>query len=124
MRAPCQTPRALPCLYGSMPALRRSVQGASKGRSLKRICPRDARTFAERSNTMKGFFLLIAAFAAVTGSACPDTMPQFAPGFSAHTAQADGRTIYYRIGGSGPAVLLLHGIGDTGEMWAALAPGL
>ena len=48
----------------------------------------------------------------------------FAPGFSEHTVAAGGRKIHYRIGGKGPAVLLLHGYGDTGEMWAALAPRL
>jgi pimeloyl-ACP methyl ester carboxylesterase len=48
----------------------------------------------------------------------------FAPGFSEHTMNAGGRTIYYRIGGSGPAVLLLHGYGDTGDMWSALASRL
>lgn len=73
---------------------------------------------------MKRMFLLIAAFAVATGTACPATMSQFAPGFTARTAAAGGRTIYYRIGGSGPAVLLLHGYGDTGQMWAALAPVL
>jgi pimeloyl-ACP methyl ester carboxylesterase len=33
---------------------------------------------------------------------------------------ADG-TQYVRVGGQGPAVLLLHGFGDTGDMWAPLA---
>jgi pimeloyl-ACP methyl ester carboxylesterase len=32
-----------------------------------------------------------------------------------------GATQYVRIGGSGPAVLLLHGFGDTGDMWQPLA---
>jgi pimeloyl-ACP methyl ester carboxylesterase len=30
-------------------------------------------------------------------------------------------TQYVRVGGSGPAVLLLHGFGDTGDMWVPLA---
>jgi len=34
---------------------------------------------------------------------------------------ADGATIHARVGGSGPAVVLLHGFGDTGDMWAPLA---
>ena len=29
-----------------------------------------------------------------------------------------------RIGGKGPAVLLLHGYGETGDMWAPLAAEL
>jgi pimeloyl-ACP methyl ester carboxylesterase len=33
----------------------------------------------------------------------------------------DGATIHLRVGGQGPAVVLLHGFGDTGDMWAPLA---
>ena len=32
-----------------------------------------------------------------------------------------GGTQYVRVGGHGPAVLLLHGFGDTGDMWVPLA---
>ena len=32
-----------------------------------------------------------------------------------------GGTQYVRVGGHGPAVLLLHGFGDTGDMWQPLA---
>jgi pimeloyl-ACP methyl ester carboxylesterase len=34
---------------------------------------------------------------------------------------ADGALIHVRYGGHGPAVLMLHGFGDTGDMWAPLA---
>jgi pimeloyl-ACP methyl ester carboxylesterase len=37
---------------------------------------------------------------------------------------ADGVTIHVRSGGSGPAVVLLHGYGETGDMWAPLAVDL
>ncbi len=70
---------------------------------------------------MKTAFLLIAAFAAATATVRPAPMPQLAPGFASHTVQAGGRTIYYRRGGSGSVILLLHGYGDTGDMWAPLA---
>lgn len=73
---------------------------------------------------MKVAVLLIAAFVAAAGNARSAEASQFAPGFTAHTVQAGGRTIYYRIGGNGPAVLLIHGYGDTGQMWAGLAPVL
>jgi pimeloyl-ACP methyl ester carboxylesterase len=33
-------------------------------------------------------------------------------------------TIHVRVGGHGPAVVLLHGFGDTGDMWAPLAADL
>jgi pimeloyl-ACP methyl ester carboxylesterase len=38
--------------------------------------------------------------------------------------QTNGTNLYVRIGGKGPAVILLHGFGDTGDMWAPLAAEL
>ncbi|MDF1792925.1 MAG: alpha/beta hydrolase [Thalassobaculaceae bacterium] len=38
--------------------------------------------------------------------------------------QPDGQTIHVRVGGQGPAVVLLHGFGDTGDMWAPMAADL
>jgi pimeloyl-ACP methyl ester carboxylesterase len=46
----------------------------------------------------------------------------FPPGFHTKTiATSDGAEIFVRVGGTGPAVILLHGFGDTGDMWAPLA---
>jgi pimeloyl-ACP methyl ester carboxylesterase len=39
-------------------------------------------------------------------------------------ATPDGESLHVRIGGKGPAVLLLHGFGDTGDMWEPLARSL
>jgi pimeloyl-ACP methyl ester carboxylesterase len=36
----------------------------------------------------------------------------------------NGVTIHVRIGGHGPVVVLLHGYGETGDMWAPLAADL
>jgi pimeloyl-ACP methyl ester carboxylesterase len=36
----------------------------------------------------------------------------------------DGTTIFVRSGGAGPAVVLIHGFGDTGDMWGPLAQEL
>jgi len=44
--------------------------------------------------------------------------------FHVRDVQANGTTIHVRVGGDGPAVLLLHGFGDTGDMWAPLAARL
>jgi len=41
--------------------------------------------------------------------------------FSAKQMAVTGGTQYVRLGGKGPAVLLLHGFGDTGDMWVPLA---
>src|SRR5262249_60571397 len=35
-----------------------------------------------------------------------------------------GTKLYVRLGGNGPAVVLLHGYGETGDMWAPLAAKL
>ncbi|UJX44814.1 alpha/beta fold hydrolase [Xanthobacter sp. YC-JY1] len=36
----------------------------------------------------------------------------------------NGTTLHVRTGGQGPAVLLIHGYGETGDMWGALANAL
>jgi pimeloyl-ACP methyl ester carboxylesterase len=50
--------------------------------------------------------------------------PQFPPGFHTEQINADGATIHVRTGGQGPAVVMLHGFGDTGDMWAPLAAAM
>ena len=44
--------------------------------------------------------------------------------FKTRTIAANGTQIHVRVGGSGPAVLLIHGFGDTGDMWVKLAEDL
>ena len=45
----------------------------------------------------------------------------FPSNFKAQDIQTDGATIHVRVGGHGPAVVMLHGFADTGDMWAPLA---
>jgi pimeloyl-ACP methyl ester carboxylesterase len=45
----------------------------------------------------------------------------YPPEFHTTTVQTNGTSIYVRSGGKGSAVVLLHGFGDTGDMWAPLA---
>jgi pimeloyl-ACP methyl ester carboxylesterase len=74
--------------------------------------------------------LLAAAFAAATLAPAPARVQSapgasaFAPGFTERTVSVAGRPIHYRRGGTGPTVLLVHGYGDTGDMWAPLVPEL
>src|ERR1700722_1270536 len=44
--------------------------------------------------------------------------------FKARTIATNGAKIHVRVGGKGPAVVLLHGFGETGDMWAPLAAQL
>jgi pimeloyl-ACP methyl ester carboxylesterase len=48
----------------------------------------------------------------------------FPAGFRTEDIQTDGATIHVRVGGAGPALLAIHGFGDTGDMWAPLAQAL
>ena len=43
-------------------------------------------------------------------------------GFSARGIQTDETTIFVRVGGAGPPVLLLHGFPETHLMWRDIAP--
>jgi pimeloyl-ACP methyl ester carboxylesterase len=48
----------------------------------------------------------------------------FPASFRTQGVGTNGTTIHVRIGGKGPAVVLLHGYGETGDMWAPLAAAL
>ncbi|MCO5070217.1 MAG: alpha/beta hydrolase [Rhizobiaceae bacterium] len=57
--------------------------------------------------------------AAVQGAAA-EVRP-FPASFETREVRTDGATIHVRVGGSGPAVLMLHGYSETGDMWEPLA---
>ena len=48
----------------------------------------------------------------------------FPQSFHTEMIPTNGTRLFVRVGGKGPAVLLLHGFGDTGDMWAPLAAEL
>jgi pimeloyl-ACP methyl ester carboxylesterase len=56
--------------------------------------------------------------AAAPAAAGPKPWPA---AFRGQQMPVSGGTQYVRIGGTGPAVVLLHGFGDTGDMWVPLA---
>jgi pimeloyl-ACP methyl ester carboxylesterase len=71
------------------------------------------------------FRYLVAAFIAVVLSTPTDArITPFPASFNTQVVQTNGTSLYVRIGGKGPAVVLLHGFGDTGDMWAPLAAEL
>jgi len=51
-------------------------------------------------------------------------VPPFPASFKTRTISTNGARIFLRVGGHGPAVVLLHGFGETGDMWAPLASRL
>ena len=66
-------------------------------------------------------FGLIAFTAALSAQAQPKPYPS---SFKVEEIPTQGATLHVRVGGSGPAVVLIHGFGDTGDMWAPLAIAL
>jgi pimeloyl-ACP methyl ester carboxylesterase len=51
-------------------------------------------------------------------------MQPFPPRFRTQDIQTNGTTLHVRTGGHGPPVVLLHGYGETGDMWASMAADL
>jgi pimeloyl-ACP methyl ester carboxylesterase len=49
---------------------------------------------------------------------------EFPKSFKTAEIATNGTTLHVRVGGKGPAVVLLHGFGDSGDMWAPLAAAL
>src|SRR5512147_2114929 len=71
---------------------------------------------------VRGCIATVAAiFAATTAMAQVTPFPE---GFKAETISTNGARIFVRVGGRGPALVLLHGFGETGDMWAPLAARL
>ncbi|MBC2776451.1 alpha/beta fold hydrolase [Parasphingopyxis marina] len=66
-------------------------------------------------------FLILLIFAA--GAAAAE-VPPYPDGFRTERIATNGTTLHVRIGGAGPAVILLHGYGETGDMWAPMAADL
>src|SRR5437016_8449330 len=67
------------------------------------------------------FRYLAAAAAAVLATPAVARITPFPASFHAQVVPTNGTSLYVRVGGQGPAVVLLHGFGDTGDMWAPLA---
>ncbi len=68
------------------------------------------------------FFVLLSAILLVASPAI--AVEPFPPAFKTQTIKTNGTELYVRVGGKGPAVVLLHGFGDTGDMWAPIAAKL
>ncbi|MFB9268535.1 alpha/beta fold hydrolase [Bradyrhizobium erythrophlei] len=71
-----------------------------------------------RKAIFAGFVALVLA-----SSASAQVQP-FPAAFKTETISTNGTQMFVRVGGKGPAVVLLHGYGETGDMWAPLAATL
>src|ERR1700738_1623467 len=66
-------------------------------------------------------YLAALAAAAVLVTLAHARIEAFPGIFQSQMVQTNGTSLYVRVGGQGPAGILLHGFGDTGDMWAPLA---
>jgi pimeloyl-ACP methyl ester carboxylesterase len=69
-------------------------------------------------------YLLAALVASALAATAVARIKAFPATFHTQMVETNGTNLYVRIGGEGPAVVLLHGFGDTGDMWAPLAADL
>jgi pimeloyl-ACP methyl ester carboxylesterase len=69
-------------------------------------------------------FLISALAAIVLASPASARVQPFPSSFHTQMVPTNGTSLFVRVGGTGPAVVMLHGFGDTGDMWALLATEL
>src|SRR5882757_9112120 len=66
-------------------------------------------------------YFATALVAALFSAPAPAAVTPFPGTFHTQMVQTNGTSLFVRVGGQGPAVVLLHGFADTGDMWAPLA---
>ncbi len=71
---------------------------------------------------LKSILVLIAS-GLIAASAQAQVAP-FPASFKIENIATNGTTVSVRVGGKGPAVVLLHGYGETGDMWEPMAVDL
>jgi len=66
-------------------------------------------------------YLLTTVLAALLAGPAVAAVTPFPASFHSQMVATNGTRLNVRVGGKGPAVVLLHGFADTGDMWAPLA---
>jgi len=69
-------------------------------------------------------FLTFGLTVLILGSPAWAEVQPFPASFRTQMVETNGTSLYVRAGGTGPAVVMLHGFGDTGDMWAPIAARL
>lgn len=64
---------------------------------------------------------LLVFVAMILASPCAAQEFSYPATFKSREIATNGATIHVRVGGTGPAILLLHGYGETGDMWVPMA---
>lgn len=61
-------------------------------------------------------YVLLTSLAAMLGASPAFAIEPFPAEFKTQSIAVNGATLHVRVGGKGPAVVLLHGFADTGDM--------
>jgi pimeloyl-ACP methyl ester carboxylesterase len=75
-------------------------------------------------NVFAATALALGSTAALGGQSAAAQIEPVPANFHIRRIATNGTTLHVRIGGAGPAVVLLHGYGETGDMWSPLAAKL
>jgi pimeloyl-ACP methyl ester carboxylesterase len=60
----------------------------------------------------------------LAGCACMAAVQPYPASFRTERIATNGTRLFVRVGGHGPAVVMLHGYGESGDMWQPLAVAL
>ncbi|MDB5722444.1 MAG: alpha/beta hydrolase [Alphaproteobacteria bacterium] len=82
------------------------------------------RSFSRMGRKALSLVVAAAALALPTATGAAQGVPPFPAAFRTAEIPANGITLHVRTGGQGPVVVLLHGYGETGDMWAPLGDEL
>ena len=97
-----------------MPGVRQGAYGISFAHRQWRL------PFGARGQAMFRTLFAALAVACLAAPAAAAVKP-FPPSFKVRDMRLENATLHVRVGGHGPAVLMLHGFGDSGDMWQPLA---
>lgn len=75
------------------------------------------------NNPIRVFSWAAVALLSFAAQALADSF-DFPAGLRTQEIPTNGTVLHVRVGGTGPAVVLIHGFGDTGDMWGPLAADL
>jgi pimeloyl-ACP methyl ester carboxylesterase len=73
---------------------------------------------------MRAVAALLTLGASLLAASALAAVHPFPSAFKTQIIAVNGARIYVRVGGHGPAIVLLHGYGETGDMWEPLAATL
>ena len=72
---------------------------------------------------LRGAFVVLWSALALVPAGVAEVQP-FPANFRTEEIKSGEATLHVRVGGQGPAVVMLHGFGDDGDMWTPVAQAL